>query len=386
MILWDRALPFIYWFSIAGLAYIYVGYPLLVWLLSRVARASRPHGQTRDRISVIVTAHNEAHQIQRKLDSILVSTVAHRIDKVIVASDGSTDDTCRIVQEYPDQRVQLLHWTERAGKPTALNNAIPLCTSEIVVLTDARQELHPEAIGALAANFADPELGVVSGELVLKSDGELTAAAQGIGFYWKYEKFIRKCESRFRGVPGATGAIYALRNRLFRPIDPATLLDDVVIPMQIVEQGFDCRFEPGAIAYDLPSQSPGQESIRKRRTIAGAAQLIVQQPRWLFPSMNPLWLEFFSHKICRLFSPLLLVAALVTNVLLKETHPVYGILLPLQGLFYEAAILGWLFQQSGRRSRWLGPFLMFLTLNLTTVAAMWDALRGKYRVTWRKAT
>ena len=162
--------------------------------------------------------------------------------------------------------------------------------------------------------------------------------------------------------------------------------------MQAIERGYNCLFEPRAIAYDRPSQSSGQEAIRKRRTIAGAAQLMVQHPRWLFPSMNPLWFEFFSHKICRLASPFLLIAALGSNWLLRDTAPLYGILLPIQGLFYEAAILGWLIQQSGRHQllsragRCLGPFLMFLTLNLTTVAALWDALRGKYRVTWRKAT
>jgi poly-beta-1,6-N-acetyl-D-glucosamine synthase len=205
-----------------------------------------------------------------------------------------------------------------------------------------------------------------------------------MGFYWSYEKLIRSAEGRFRSVPGATGAIYAMRRTLFRPIPPQTILDDVVIPMQAVEQGYRCLLERGAEAYDRPSVSTSKESIRKRRTITGCAQLIVSQPRWLLPWRNPIWWEYCSHKLMRLVSPLLLVGAGATNVWLMR-NPVYSVCLALQGTLYVSALAGWLSQQFGRKSAVFGPSLMFVTLNTTTIAALWDAACGRFQATWRKA-
>lgn len=373
----------ILWISLTGLAYIYAGYPALVWLLARTRSRALRKGTVANNVSVVVVAHNESLTLARKLDSIFASHVDRHIDEVVIASDGSTDDTANVIRNYGDPRVRLLAFAERRGKPAVLNDAVPTCRNEIVILTDSRQELHPAAIGELAANFSDESVGVVSGELVFHEHGDATTAAQGIGFYWKYEKFIRKSESRFRSVPGATGALYAIRKQLFRAIDPNTLLDDVAIPMQAVVRGFRCVFEPAAIAYDLPSKSPGQEAIRKRRTIAGNAQLLVQHPEWLLPWKNPIWLQFVSHKVLRLVSPALMIAALVTNLLLAA-QPAYHVLLTTQICFYVSATVGWLFQRSGTRSKCFGPSLMLVTLNLTTLAALWDALRGRYRVTWQR--
>ena len=163
-----------------------------------------------------------------------------------------------------------------------------------------------------------------------------------------------------------------------------TLLDDVVIPMQAVEQGYRCVLEPGAIAWDAPSQSAGQEAVRKRRTIAGCAQLIVNQPRWLLPWRNPIWWEFTSHKIARLFSPLLMAIALFANVMLAHQSQFFLLLL-IQALFYTSAVAGWTSQRSGH-GRWLGVSLMFVSLNVTTAVALWDAVRGRYRAAWQKTT
>src|SRR6185369_4994012 len=277
--------------SLAGLAYIYAGYPALMWLLARAfGRAVNKQTGTAP-FSVVIAAYNDAAVLRRKLDSIFASHHAARIREVIIASDGSTDETAAVVQSFGDPRIRFLDFEDRRGKPAVLNDTVPQCSSDIVILTDARQELHPAALGELAANFADETVGVVSGELVFRENNAGTTASQGIGFYWTYEKFIRKNESRFRSVPGATGALYAIRKRLFQPIDAHTLLDDVAIPMQAVMQQSRCIFEPQAIAYDVPSQSPRQETIRKRRTIAGNAQLVALRPEWLLPWRNPIWLQ-----------------------------------------------------------------------------------------------
>lgn len=373
----------IFWLSLFGVAYIFVGYPVLVFALSRwrpLRTIKRPNTQP---LSVVIVAHNEAARLPHKIANVLASDDAHLIRELLVASDGSTDDTPAVIGALNESRVRLIEFSERRGKPSVLNDVVPQCQSELVVLMDARQDLDRRAIAELAANFADEQVGVVSGELVFRSDRDTTTVSQGIGVYWHYEKFIRKCESRFRSVPGATGALYALRRSLYRPIPTPTILDDVVIPMQAVTAGYRCLFESAAIAFDHPSDSTSKESIRKRRTVAGAAQLLINHSAWLLPWRNPIWFEFVSHKLIRLASPVLLMMAAIAHFQLAS-HPLYAFLLVCHITFYGSAVAGWLFQRAGRRSSLFGAQLMFVALNAMTVAALWDALRGRFRATWQR--
>jgi biofilm PGA synthesis N-glycosyltransferase PgaC len=375
------------WTCLVFVGYIYIGYPLLVWLKARTNRATAESSsmQSGDRsVSIVIVAHNEAKTLPKKIESLLASTNASAIREILIGLDGSTDETAQVLAAGSDDRVKVVPFASRRGKPSVLNDLVPTCQSDIVLLADARQLFDADCIQRLLEHFDDPSVGVVSGELVLRSDPTQTAAAAGIGFYWRYEKFIRRCESRGRGVPGATGACYAIRKSLFQPIPAATILDDVAIPMQAVVRGYRCLFEPTAQVFDEPSKSTRQESVRKRRTIAGVAQLVTLFPQWILPWCNPLWFEYVSHKLLRLASPVLMLVALAANLWLLEL-PAYRVLLVLQAGFYSAAVIGWCYQLSGRGSRLFGPPLMFVTLNLTTAAALWDALFAKYRVTWQKA-
>lgn len=379
----DDACQLAYWMSLAVVAYIYAGYPLLVWLRARRQPASVAQSSGSLSVSVVIVAYNEARTLPAKIRSLLESTGVDRIEEILIGSDGSTDHTRQVIEGIADPRVQLIEFPARRGKPSVLNDLIPRCRAQIVVLADARQIFDRDCIQELMAHFDDPAVGVVSGELCLRTGDGQTAAAAGIGFYWRYEKFIRRCESLGRGVPGATGACYAIRRSLFKPLSPDTILDDVAIPMQAVEKGYRCLFEPRAVIYDEASKSTRQESIRKRRTIAGVAQLVRLYPQWALPWRNPLWFEYVSHKLLRLASPLFMLLTLLTNLCLLEIAA-YRVLLVFQMGFYCAALVGWCYQAAGRGSRLFGPPLMFVTLNLTTALALWDALFAKYRVTWQK--
>jgi poly-beta-1,6-N-acetyl-D-glucosamine synthase len=376
---------FIFWLSLAGLIYVYLGYPILVKLLAASFPMRRdrhlPDGQ---KVSVVIACHNEAERIKNKLLVLLSSAQACFIDEILVGSDGSNDDIAVSIAALNDPRIRLVEFSDRRGKPAVLNNLVPQCRNEIVVLCDARQILSDYAIPELLANFADTKVGVVSGELMFRQSSNDSTAGRGIGAYWRYEKMIRRAEAQFRSVPGATGAVYAIRREAFQKIPDSTLLDDVVIPMVAITQGWRCVFERNAIAWDVPSDSLGQEAVRKRRTIAGAAQLIVHHPSWLLPWKNPIWLEFVSHKILRLVSPALLLSVAVTNILLVSQLP-YSLLLLGQITFYYSAFAGWLCQRLGRPSSIFGVQAMFLTLNVTTVAALFDAIRGRFRVTWHRS-
>jgi biofilm PGA synthesis N-glycosyltransferase PgaC len=375
----------LFWFCAGALFYIYAGYPLLAILRARLFPRPVKKGLFAGTVSVVVVVHNEAAHLPRKMESILASEGQDRILEIIVASDGSTDGTEAALRAFPDPRLKVASFPARRGKPSVLNDVLPTCRGEVVVLTDARQPLHRQAIGRLLENFADDTVGVVSGELEFVELDQASAAGQGVGLYWAYEKLIRKSESRWGSVPGATGALYAIRRRWICPLPPAALLDDVVLPMQAVARGVRCLLEEGAFVYDAPSGSPRQEAIRKRRTIAGNIQLLFLFPKWIVPGGHPAWFSFASHKIARLFSPFLLLTLFVCNVLISNTM-CYRALLAAQVLFYGTALAGALVQRAGARHRWLGAPLMFAQLNLATVQAWWDAARGHFRVQWEKAT
>ncbi len=371
----------LFWICAAGVFYIYAGYPLIIRLLACVFPRPAQMGAPTGKCAVIIVAHNEAARLPAKLKSLLADGNARWIEEIVVASDGSTDGTAQRARETGDPRVRVVEFPARRGKPAVLNEVIPTCRAAIVVLTDARQELHPDAIGALLGVLADERVGVVSGELVFRGGGGATE--QGVGFYWNYEKGIRRAEARFASVPGATGALYALRRSLFQPIPAATLIDDVAIPMQAIVRGWRCVFAEGAVAYDEPVADPAREAIRKRRTIAGNAQLVRLFPAWLLPWRNPIWFQYVSHKLLRLVSPFLLLGALVSACRLSA-NPFYAACAAAQLAFYAVAAMGFVFRRAGLRGAWVGVPLMFTALNLTTLAALLDALRGRFDVTWRR--
>ncbi len=233
----------------------------------------------------------------------------------------------------------------------------------------------------LVENFADPEVGAVSGELVLTGHDDEGEGLEGVGFYWRYEKFIRLRESRVDSTVGATGALYALRRSLFRPIPVGTLLDDVLIPMHVVRQGFRVLFEPAATASEALSPESSVEFARKARTIAGNFQLFASQPWLLVPGTNRLWFATVSHKVLRLLCPFFLLLVLVTNLALLD-RGFYQFSGLLQLAFYGSAL--WVSRAPGLAA-WGLLFSVphaFCLLNAATVVGFYRFVSGRQQVTW----
>ena len=205
------------------------------------------------------------------------------------------------------------------GKPFCINTGVVAATGDIIVFADCRQRFADKAIKELVKNFADQKVGCVSGELALEKTPGSTIQTE-MGAYWRFEKWLRKLESSTGSVPGATGAIYAIRKNLFRPLPVQTLLDDVLLPMHICMQGFRTIFENKAIAYDVISMNLDVEKKRKVRTLAGNWQLLILEPRLLNPLENPIWIRFMSHKIFRLLIPYCLITLLFIAFSLKDVY------------------------------------------------------------------
>jgi cellulose synthase/poly-beta-1,6-N-acetylglucosamine synthase-like glycosyltransferase len=361
----------LFWISLALLGYVYVGYPIVAWLRATLRPSLRCRAPAEPAVTVIVVAHNEEDRIGPRLENLLALDYPRDRLEIVLASDGSSDETVNRARRYEDAGVRVRAFAERRGKAAVLNDLVPSARGQIVVLADARQRFEPGAVRALVANFADLTVGAVSGELMLAPTRAGAAVGEGACFYWRYEKFIRRSESRATSTVGATGAIYAIRRALFEPIPEDTILDDVLIPLRMIRRGYRTLLEPDARAYDGASATSREEFVRKVRTIAGTFQLFARE-RWLFdPFRNSIWFETISHKALRLVAPILQLLVLVANVGLADVW-VYRWILEAQLLFYTAAVGGYAHRHMRHR-------LYVLTLPYTICLLNWATIIGFVR-------
>jgi len=380
---WWPGATVVFWSSLLLLLYVYGGYPMVAALRAKLHPKRRLRAPLEPRVSIIVIAHNEAERIGGRIENLLtLNYPPHRVE-IVIGSDGSTDGTVERARRYQSLGVTVRAFTQHRGKPAIVNALVPIVHGEIVVFADARQRFDPQSLRALVANFADPSVGAVSGELVIQADDGTAAAGHGASAYWRCEKFIRNAEGKVDSTVGATGAIYAIRSELFEPIPEDTLLDDVLIPLKIVRRGYRVVFEPNARAYDHASSTARQEFVRKTRTIAGTFQLMAREGWLLNPLRNRLWFETISHKVLRLALPMLHAAWFVANVLLADSG-FYGVMLALQAGFYAAATVG-LSQRDGRRRSiiFTAPSAICLLL-WATVVGFYRFITHRQQVTWER--
>lgn len=344
----------IFWLSIVTIAYVYVGYPLLLAAWARVARRGPRRlpidaVETWPAISIVLAARNEAARLPARLTNLL--SIPYRGGReIIVVSDGSTDNTRDAVREF-GYAVKFVE-VPAGGKPLALNAGVAAATGDVLVFADARQAFSTDALQHLAANFNDPQVGGVTGELVLDAEKQPTdsTVGDGVGLYWRYEKWLRRNESAVWSTLGATGAIYALRRQLWQPLPAGTLLDDVLAPMRAVLSGWRIVFEEQARASDIASVDAEAESRRKVRTLAGNYQILTQEPRLLLPIVNPVWIQYMSHKVGRLLVPWALLGSLFASAGLMFDGWLYACAFGFQAFFYLVAAYGGWSEHRTRRS------------------------------------
>jgi biofilm PGA synthesis N-glycosyltransferase PgaC len=323
----------VFWASLAFVLYAYCGYPLLLFIWKSVAPRPVLKAPFEPDVTLVLAAFNEKGNIRQKILNCLSLDYPRKKMQIIVALDGPEDGTEVLALAFASQGVQVSYTPHHQGKAAALNSAVARARGSLIVFVDARQILDRKVIRELAANFSDPSVGAVSGELILSGE------TGGVGLYWRYEKLIRTLESEIHSVVGATGALYALRRDLYRNLPEDTLLDDVVIPMRVVLNGGRVVLDRKALAYDRPSP-PEAEFGRKVRTLAGNFQLIGRMPELLLPWRNPVFFQFVSHKVTRLLVPYALIALFVSNLFLLQG--IYLIFFGLQALWYGMALAGFL--------------------------------------------
>lgn len=368
----------LFWLSAAAVVYVYAGYPALLAAAAAVFRRPVRKKEIEPSVSLLVAAYNEADVIARKIRNALELDYPAGKLEIAIASDGSADGTVAIAREFADPRVRVFDYPINRGKITVLNETLPQLRGEIVALTDAASMLAPDALRRLVANFADPEVGAVSGVYKVRRKEEAQLGVQE-DFYWKYETFLKVQEAALDSILGAHGSLYAIRKDLYPFPAAGTINDDYVIPVRILQRGYRVAYEPGAVAYEEAHEMGGFS--RRVRIMAGN----VQQLREMKPLLRPLRPKalffFLSHKAGRVAAPLFLLLLIVLNVALLRHSALYQWLAAMQAAFYILAIVGANWRVRPRTL--LLPYY-FSMINAAAFLAMYHVFFSRRSLAWKR--
>jgi cellulose synthase/poly-beta-1,6-N-acetylglucosamine synthase-like glycosyltransferase len=371
--------------SVALIWYVYAGYPVVIWILSRLfGRVPTPPPiETADlpSVTLLIAAHNEALDIDARIQNALALNYPRDRFEILIVSDGSTDDTNAIVESYAPRGVRLLAFPTNRGKGAALDDAFTRVKSDVVVLSDANTHMAPDAVRRLAQWFADPATGIVCGKLVLVDP---TTGMNVDGAYWKYENFLKKCESRLGALLGTNGAIYAIRRRDYPGHADGLIIDDFIMPLVArLKTGCRLQYDPTSVASEETPANLGSEFRRRCRFGAGGYQAIGMLWRLLNPRHGWVAFTFLCHKVLRWICPFFLVAAIIFNLPLLDIAE-FQLLFALQVGFYVAAIAAHFLPARPRFLRYFKLATMFTLMNAAILVGFFRYVTGRQGGTWRR--
>lgn len=369
------------WLSALAVVWTYAGYPLFALLLARWR--PRPHHQAdiQPSVSLIIPAYNEEAVIAEKLENVLGLDYPEENREILVIADGSTDQTAEIVERYASRGVQLLFQPQRQGKIAAMNRAVPHARGEILVFSDANAMLEQTSLQMLVRNFADPQVVCVSGEKRIRSDSQVQA--RGESAYWRFEARVKKAESLVSTVIGAVGEFFAIRRERYRSVEEDNVIEDFVLSMRLVMEGWRIVYEPEAVAWEEASPSLRAEWERRARNIAGGFQAIGRLRGLLSPRYGLVAFQYFSHKVLRWTAPFTMLLAWVSNALLYNLG-FYRVLFWGQTSFYLLALVGGMTLLLGWKVRLLQLAFYFCFANSTALGGFVRYVTGTQSVIWKK--
>ncbi len=377
-------IEFAFWISAALVVYVYLGYPVLVYIYSRPRPVhNRDLPEELPTVTLLISAFNEEACISDKLENSLALDYPTDRLQIIVLSDQSSDRTDEIVESFQGRGVALLRMTERGGKTLGLNDGVKNSSSDFVVFSDANAMYRHDAIRALIAPFTNPKVGAVIGQSTY-ADAE-SDAGESESLYWKYETWIKVLESRASSVVGGDGAIYSVRRSLFKPM-AADVLSDFVNPLQVVEQGFQCVFEPRAVSVEGVAESFDKEFSRKVRIVNRAWRATMSMKHLLNPLRYGIFAwQLFSHKLLRWLVPAFLLLLLITNIILIENGTFYRLFFLAQIFCYGLAALGAILRKKANLGLLLYVPYYFCLVNIASARGIMQAYQGKTYTTWSTA-
>ena len=324
-------------------AFLYFGYPMVLWMVGRLRPRPVRRGPARPRISVIVPVFNEERVVRPKLESLLAQRYPRDLMEILVVSDGSTDRTEDIVRSFGDDRIELVK-RPRQGKVAALNEGVARAKGDVVALTDANAILKADALALLAESFADPEVGAVSAVQTYAAAGAGDSTAGGEGAYWRYDTWLKRLESTIGSMFAADGSLYCLRRALYVPITDPAQADDIAVSTRVVLQGFRLVLDERAVVVEEAPAESTQEFRRKVRVTIHSVRALLNLGRDLWFS-GFYSFELLFHKLFRHYVPVLLIGMFLSSAILAGSSPLMLWLTLAQLSFYFLALLGFLLRR-----------------------------------------
>jgi cellulose synthase/poly-beta-1,6-N-acetylglucosamine synthase-like glycosyltransferase len=380
----QTAVSALFWLSIAVIFLVYLAYPVVLWVLGRLRQRRVHKGPVFPTVSIVISAYNEEEHIGKTIENKLGLDYPEDRMELVVISDGSTDRTEEIVRKYVGKRVKLLIQPERQGKTVALNRAVAEARGEIVVFSDANSIYERSAVRMLVENFADEQVGYVTGQMVYV-DRRGTLIGQGCSAYMRYENALRVLETRVGSVVGVDGGIDAVRRSLYEPMSPA-VLPDFVLPLRVVERGFRVVYEDRALLKE-DSLTQASDELKMRVRVILRSLHALWRMRVLF---NPFRsrdavfsFQLFVHKLLRYWVGFLQLAALICNAWLWDVSLLYRVLFLMQLVFYGLAVSGAGSKRWGERFMLARLAYYACLLNYAAVVASLKFLQRKQAVVWQ---
>ncbi len=374
---------FLFWIMFFLLVYNYFGYPILIFVLTKFKDNELLPGEYEPDVSFIIAAYNEEKVIEDKIrDTLSLDYLREKLE-IIVVSDGSTDSTPELARKFADKGVIVLHQPERRGKTAALNRAVASAKGEIVVFSDANTFYDKNAIKVLAGHFIHEQVGGVCGlKHIIEKEGR--AASTGDSLYWKYESFIKTCESKVGSIAGGDGEIFAIRKDLYEQIDEEIINDDAAITFNIIGSGYRVLYDTNAVSREYASISLTDDFNVKVRMVAGGFQSIAKFKKFLLTSNRFFTFQFVSHKILRWIFPELYLIMLAANIFLIG-NSFYAIFLLLQFIFFVMAYAGCRQYKKNAVNKLFYIPLYFTLMNIAVFMGLVKYLGGKQNTKWKKA-
>lgn len=380
----------LFWFCVFVVFYAFIGYGILLYVLTAFRRLFRQRSDLQDsiyapRVSLVIPCYNEAHILLEKVLNCKQQDYPDDLLKTYFITDGSTDNFRQVLKGFPE--ITLLHEDRRGGKTAAENRAMQFIDSPIVIFSDANTMLNREAVINIVRHFKNEKVGCVSGEKRVLVEEKDSASSAGEGIYWKYESFLKRLDSEFHTAVGAAGELVAFRSALYEELPEDTILDDFMQSMLIASKGYKIVYEPEAFALETGSASIKEEMKRKIRISAGGWQSI----RRLWKKVTPLkdftlYFQYISHRVLRwTVTPFLLAIAFILNIFLWNSHFVYQLFMVAQVLFYLAALLGYVLENKRIRLKLLFIPFYFCMMNYAVVLGLIRFINNSQKGVWEKS-
>ena len=360
----------------------YVFYP---WILSRVkdAEAEPPPLDYYPSVDILIAAYNEEEVLEEKLRSILEGDYPLDKLRILVGSDGSTDQTDEILKRMSAE-FSCIEWHrfERGGKSKAVNALMNKAKTELVIFTDANVLFSKDLIQEILSPFRIPEIALVGADIRARKVSDV-----GIEFqeneYLQRETRMKWAEGEKWGtMMGAFGGCYAMRRSAYVSIPNEFLVDDFFLTMKVLEQGHSAILAKKAVCYEDISSKLSEEFRRKVRMSRGNFQNLRKFAHFLFHQRSGLSFSFISHKVLRWVSPLALIFAMISSFMLSGDSKLYLFFFWIQFVIMFSPLILKTMEAIGIRSRVITFIAYFISMNVALFLGMLKSFRKVEKAIW----